>query len=264
MTQGGLILSFDRWAMKGIVLVVALALLVALLAACGSDSGGGKTPAAGDTPSSGNTPASGQTPTDGNGGGGDSGLSDLERLASQAAEEFTGKITYGITTEVGGQTTEQEWTLAQPPPDSRFEIVSNEGGQESRTIVIQTAEKSYVCTSAGGSEVCLESDQTDQYTSLFDQIFAVPQSIAGGIGNVGLVDESEREIGGVNANCFSVDTAALGGGASELCFSDEGIMLFLRSESAGTGFTFEAKSASTDVSDADFEPPYEILEIPTG
>ena len=244
--------------MKGIVLVAALALLVALLAACKSDSKDG------ETPTSDVTPEATDTPDNGGGGDGDGGLQDLERLASEAAGEFTGKITYGITTEAGGQTTEQEWTLAQRPPDSRFEIVSNEGGQESRTIVIQTAEKSYVCTSAGGSEVCLKSDQTDQYTSLFDEIFAVPQSIAGGIGNVGLVDESEREIGGVNANCFSVDTAALGGGASELCFSDEGILLLLRSVAGGTSFTFEAKSASTDVSDADFEPPYEVITIPTG
>jgi len=247
--------------MKGIVLVAALALLVALLAACGSDSGGGKTPAAGDTPSSGNTPASGQTPTDGNGGGGDGGLSDLERLASQAAEEFTGKITYGITTEAGGQTTEQEWTLAQRPPDSRFEIVSNEGGQESRTIVIQTAEKSYVCTSAGGNEVCLESDQTDQYTGLFDPIFDAPQSIVQDIDTLGLGDQSERDIAGLHANCFSY---SLAGAESETCFSDEGLMLYLHTGSAGSSFTYEAKSASTDVSDADFEPPYEIIEIPTG
>ncbi len=251
-------MSFGRWGMKGLVLVAALALLVALLAACKSDSKGGK------TPTSDETPTASETPDDGGDGGGDGGLQDLERLASEAAGDFTGKITYGITTEAGGQTTEQEWTLAQRPPDSRFEIVSNEGGQESRTIVIQTAEKSYVCTSAGGSEVCLESDQTDQYTSLFDQIFSVPQSIASGIGDVGLVDESAREIGGVDANCFSVDTAALGGGASEICFSDEGLLLYLRGESAGSSFTYEAKSASTDVSDADFEPPYEIIEIPTG
>jgi hypothetical protein len=246
--------------MKGIVLVAALALLVALLAACGSDSGGGKTPKAGETP------ASDKTPTDGgdgggDGNGGDSGLSDLERLASEAAGDFTGKITYGITTESGGQTTEQEWTLAQRPPDSRFEIVSNDGGQESRTIVIQTAEKSYVCTSGGGSEVCLVSDQTDQYTGLFDPIFSAPQSIVQDIDTLGLGDQSERDIAGLHANCFSY---SLAGAESETCFSDEGLMLYLRTGSAGNSFTYEAKSASTDVSDSDFEPPYEVIEIPTG
>jgi len=252
-------LRFGLWGMKGLVLVAALALLLALLAACKSDSKDGK------TPTSNKTPASRETPTvsgGGDGGGdGDGGVQDLERLASQAAEEFTGKITFGITTEVGGQTTEQEWTLAQRPPDSRFEIVSNEGGQESRTIVIQTAEKSYVCTSAGGSEVCLESDQTDQYTGLFDPIFDAPKSILQDIDTLGLADQSERDIAGVHANCFSY---SLAGAESETCFSDEGLMLYLRGESAGSSYTYEAKSASTDVTDADFEPPYEVVTIPTG
>jgi len=255
-------LSFGRWSMKGFVLVAAAALLVALLAACGSDSGGGKTPKAGETPSSGNTPASDQTPADGGGdGNGDTGVKELERLASEAAGDFTGKITYGITTEAGGQTTEQEWTLAQRPPDSRFEIVSNEGGQESRTIVIQTAEKSYVCTSAGGSEACLASDQTDQYTGLFDPIFNAPESIVQDIDTLGLGDQSERDIAGMHANCFSY---SLAGAEWETCFSDEGLMLYLKSGAAGSSFTYEAKSASTDVTDADFEPPYPVTEIPTG
>jgi hypothetical protein len=248
--------------MKGIVLVATLALLVALLAACKSDSkdGGDKTPSAEETPASGETPTDGGDGGDG-GNGGDSGLSDLERLASEAAGDFTGKITYQITTESGGQTTEQEWTLAQRPPDSRFEIVSNEGGQESRTIVIQTAEKSYVCTSAGGSEICFASDQTEQYTGLFDPIFDAPQSIVQDIDNLGLGDQSERDIAGVHANCFSY---SLAGAESETCFSDEGLMLYLRTGSAGNSFTYEAKSASTDVTDADFEPPYPVTDIPTG
>ena len=65
----------------------------------------------------------------------------------------------------------------------------------------------------------------------------------------------------MHANCF---TYSLAGAESETCFSDEGLLLYLRSESAGSSFTYEAKSASTDVTDADFEPPYEITQVPTG
>ena len=254
-------MSFGRWGMKGLVLVAALALLVALLAACKSDSKGGKTPTSDETPAASETPDDGGNGDD---GGGDEGLQGLADLASQAAEGVTANVTYQYTSETNGQTIEAEWVMVQRPPDSRFEIVSSDGGQESRTIVIQTEDKSYVCVSAGGSESCFESDQTQSYTAGFAPLFEIPQTIAGGIGDVGLVDKSEREIGGVPANCFSVDTAVLGGGASELCFSDEGILLLLRSEAGGTSFTFEAKSVSTDVTDADFEPPYEIIEIPTG
>ena len=246
-----------RWVIRALALIAVVTISVALVAGCSSNDKKKDE----KTPTSGETPEASQTPSDGGDGGGGQGLQELERLASEAAGDFTGKLTYGITTEAGGQTTEQEWTLAQRPPDSRFEIVSNEGGQESRSIVIQTAEKSYVCTSAGGNEVCFESDQTDQYTGLFDPIFDAPQSIVQDIDTLGLGDQSERDIAGLHANCFSY---SLAGAESETCFSDEGLMLYLHTGSAGSSFTYEAKSASTDVSDADFEPPYEIIEIPTG
>ena len=246
--------------MKGLVLVAALVLLVAFLAACKSDSKGGKTPTSDVTPEATDTP---DNSGDGGGGDGDEGLQDLADLASQAAEGVTANVTYQYTSEAGGQTAEQEWVMVQRPPDSRFEIVSTEGGLESRVIVIQTVEKSYICTSAGGSESCYESDQAASYTAGFAPLFDIPQTIAGDISGLGAVDKSEREIAGVHANCFSADAVVLGG-ASEFCFSDEGILLLLRSEAGGTSFTFEAKSVSTDVTDADFEPPYAIIEIPTG
>ena len=83
------------------------------------------------------------------------------------------------------------------------------------------------------------------------------QTVANDISGLGAVDKSEREIAGVHANCFSADAAVLGG-ATEFCFSDEGLVLFRKYGAAGSSFTWEAKSASTDVSDADFELPYEI------
>ena len=249
--------------MKGFVMVAALALLVALLAACGSDSKDGK------TPTSNKTPASSATPSDGGGDGGgdgDGGVKDLADLASKAAEGMTAKLTYAYTTESNGQTTEVEWTIVQRPPhDSRFEIVDTTGGTESRTIVISTADKSYICISAGSSENCLEStsDETSAQTAPFAPLFELPQAVAGDISGLGAVDKSEREIAGMHANCFSADAAVLGG-ASEFCFSDEGLVLYRKYEAAGSSLTWEAKSASTDVSDADFEPHYDIIDIPTG
>ena len=251
-------LSIKHW--MSLALVVALAALLLLAVACKSDSKDGKTPTSNETPEATDTPDNGG---DGGGGGGDGGLQDLSDLASQAAEGVTANVTYQYTSETNGQTIEAEWVMVQRPPDSRFEIVSTEGGEESRTIVIGTADKSYICTSAGGSGSCYESDQTQSYTAGFAPLFDIPQAIAGDIGGLGAVDKSEREIAGVHANCFSADAAVLGG-ASEFCFSDGGILLFLKSEAGGSSFTFEAKSASTDVSDADFEPPYEIIELPTG
>jgi outer membrane lipoprotein-sorting protein len=247
--------------------VALLALMLAFVAGCKSskkDSGGEKTPAAAESPSADKTPTDGGD--GGDGGGGDGDLQDLEQLASEAASGVTAKVTYKYTSEAGGQTTESEWTVAQRPPDSRYEIVSSEGGAETRTIVIVTPDNSYICISGGGSETCLKSktDETQAQTAPFAPLFDVPRTIAEDISGVGAVDKSERDIGGVHATCFSADTAALGGGASEVCFSDEGILLYLKSEAGGSSFTIEATAASTDVTDADFEPPYEVIELPSG
>jgi len=243
--------------MRALALIAVLTLSVALVAGCKSSDKkkDDKTPTGADTP------AAGQTPSDGGGDG--AALADLEDLASAAAEGATGKVTYKYSTEAGGPSSEGEWTLVQRPPDSRFEIVSTVDGTESRVIVIQTEDKSYVCTSASGSETCLASDQTEGYTAGFSPLFDVPQGIVEGVGNA-TVDKSEREIAGVNASCFKTDTTLLGGAASEVCFSDNGILLLLRGGSAGSSYTFEATSVSTDVSDSDFEPPYEVIDIPTG
>jgi len=251
-------LSLSRWVLRGLTLVAVLALMLALVAACKSskksDDGGGKTPAAEQSPSSNETP-------DGDGDG--EGLQDLKRLASEAAGGAKGKVTYEYSFEGGGQSAQAEWTLVQrPPDDTRYEIATTEGGEESRTIVIQTVANSYLCTLAGGAGTCFESDQTASYTSGFAPLFDIPQQLVTDINDIGVTDKSERKIGGVRANCFSVDTTAFGGGASEVCFSDEGMMLLLKGQAGGTSFTFEATSATTDVSDADFEPPYEVLELP--
>ena len=253
-------MSFGRWGMKGLVVVAALALLVALLAACGSDSKDGKTPTSNKTPTSSATPSDGG----GDGGGdGDGGVKDLADLASMAAEGMTAKLTYAYTTESNGQTTEVEWTIVQRPPhDSRFEIVDTTGGTESRTIVISTADKSYSCSSIIGS--CFDiTDETQDQTAAFGDFLGFAQTVSDDISGLGAVDKSEREIAGMHANCFSADAAVLGG-ASEFCFSDEGLVLYRKYEAAGSSLTWEAKSASTDVSDADFEPPYDIIDIPTG
>ena len=81
---------------------------------------------------------------------------------------------------------------------------------------------------------------------------------------IDIVDTSHRSIAGVDATCFTVSGALVdvGEGEGEVCFSDGGLLLYMRGESAGSSILFEATSESTDVTDADFEPPFEILEPP--
>lgn len=218
--------------LRGFVVLLAVSLLV-LLAAC---SGGG---------------------------GDDEALRDLETLASEAAEGVVAKVTYKVTIGADGQGFEQEWVVVQRPPDSRFELSSAEGIQF-RTIIIHSGGKSYLCFSSGSEESCLETsvESTGAQTAAFDPIFDISRKLAEEVEDVDIIDRSQRQIAGVDASCFKVRSALPELGDGEVCFSAEGILLLLRSELDNAGSTVEATSVSTDVTDEDFELPYEPFELP--
>ena len=253
----------DRFAaLRGFAVLLAAALLFALLAAaCNGDDDKDKTPAAGETPAADETPTA-DGDEDGDGAGGE-GLSDLEALAAEAQGAIA-KVTYRVTMDVAGVSTEQEWVLVQRPPDSRFEIAYEEGGEEFRTIIITTGGTSYLCTSAAGQKSCLatEAEAAEAGAAPLDLLSDIPQELAEDAEDVDLGDTSQRSIAGVDATCFTVESGLADLGEGEVCFSDEGLLLYLRSEYAGASSVFEATSVSTDVTDADFEPPYEIIELP--
>lgn len=208
---------------------------------------------------------------DGDGGGdgdgdGDGDLGDLASLAGEATDGVTAKVTYKVTTKVGGETTEAEWVIVQRPPDSRIEMSSMEGGQQFTTIIITSGDKSYLCTSSGGEGSCLETDvdAADAQTAPLASLFNVPEALADTAGDVDIAETSQRRIAGVDATCFTIAGGLDDIGESEVCFSDDGLLLFSRSETGDDSFLFEATSASTDVTDKDFEPPFPVtdFEIP--
>ncbi len=223
-----------------------------------------------------------------NGGGGDGGdegdvddvddvddvaaLQDLRALAGRAAAGLTARVTYDVTSEADGETFEVEWVVVRRPPDSRVEFSSTGGAEATRVIIISASGNTYLCTSAGGEEICLitGTEAVEGQTVPLSALFDLPQQIAEDVSAVVIVDRSEREIAGLDATCFEVDSELAGLGKGEVCFSDEGLLLFLEGEVDGASSTFEATSVSTDVTDADFEPPYEVqafeppdFEIPT-
>ncbi len=251
--------------LKFFAVLLAVGLLAFAAVACNGGGNGDETPQAGETPAVG----------DGDGGDSDSGesdtgdsdtgaLDDLESLAAAAAEGVIAKVTYRITTEGGGETFEGEWVLVQRPPDSRIEISGTGGGEEFRTIIINAGGSSYLCFAAGGEESCLATgeEEAGAEAAPLDLLFDIPSEIADGVEGVDIGDTSQRTIAGVHATCFTVSSTLASLGEGEICFSDGGLLLYLQSEVDGSSSTFEATSVSTDVTDADFEPPYDILELP--
>lgn len=232
--------GMSRSLSVGLAVLLAVALLT-LAVAC--DGGGGKTPQAEDTP----------------GADGDArALSDLAALADGAGEDRVGRVVYAVMTVTDGVTFEGEWVIVQRPPDSRFEFTGIEDGVESRTIIINAGDKSYLCVSSGGQEICFETEESEADTSPIDPIFGVLREIAEGIGSVDLIHRSQRSIAGANATCFAVSSTLASLGEGEICFSQDGLLLYLQSRVDGARSTFEATSASLRVTDEDFEPPYDI------
>ena len=233
--------------LKLFAVVLAVGLLAFAAVACNGGGNGDETPQAGDEDGEDST-----------------GLQDLRALASRASGEVIYKVTYQITTEAGGEVIESERVLVQRPPDSRIEIVRTVEGVEFSTIIISAGGESYLCASSGGEGACLMVDigETEAQTAHLAPLFDVPRELTEQAEGVDLLNSSERGIGGVDATCFTVSSDISGLGDGEVCFSEEGLLLLLRSDTNGDSLTFEATSVSTDVTDADFELPYDILELP--
>ncbi len=243
--------------LKFFAVLLAVGLLAFAVVACNGGGNGDETPQAGETSVVGDG--------DGDGGDGDGeGLSDLGSLAAAAAEGVIAKVTYRITTEGGGETFEGEWVVVQRPPDSRIEISSTEGGEEVRIIIINAGGKSYLCFVVVGEGSCLVTaeEEAEAQAASLDLLFDIPREIAEGAEGVDIGDTSQRSIAGLDAICFTIGGGLAELGEGEICFSDRGLLLYLQSEVDGSSSTFEATSVSTDVTDADFEPPYDILELP--
>jgi hypothetical protein len=232
----------------------------ALLVACNGGDGddddgdGGEGPAATE-------PADGGDDV-GNGGddGGDAS-GELSDLAGQWATKEA-KISYDFTSSSGGTESGGTFTLYWKPPDSWRLDITVDG---EATAIISTAGASYICTDAGGQGQCLETPATQipvPFLGSFLDADAYESLVAGTFAGVE-VDRSEETIAGQDAQCYTASGAVEGEEREgQFCFSSDGVPVRMSVGATGSEFTMEATSVETSVADADFEPPYDILQIP--
>ncbi len=210
-------------------------------------------------------------------GVGEGGFQELKALADSATEGATAKVTYTVTTAIDDDVTESEQVVAQRPPDSRMEMSVAADGEGSRSVVINRGDTMYVCLARGSDASCLDfQPSTDSAQEALAQaylhvpvedpsnieLFDKPQQLVESARDIPLLDTSQRRIAGLDATCFMEETA---NAETELCFSGGGLTLYWRYSEVspdGTTRVFEATavSVSTDLTDADFEPPFEIVE----
>lgn len=261
--------------------------LLALAAACSSsddngddgDDGGPTTTA---DANGGNGNGDDGADGDGNGDGGDNGdadggdsdgdgnsLADRLRELSDDYEAIEAKVVYDFASTGSGENEDfnTEMTLvSRPPNDSRIEFSTDEG----TIITITTSDATYSCIGGTGEDFCFElptDDSGSDTLPFFGDFTDVDEirDVADDEADVE-IDEFDDKIAGEDANCFRA-TGDIDGddGEAVWCFTDDGILL-LASFSGITGgeegtFQMRAKSFDRDVSDSDFEPPYDILDF---
>lgn len=233
-----------------ILVLSAIALLGLVAAACTSDDDGGDDGGSGDP-----------IATMGDDGDGDS----LANLAAFGGEydAFTGKVTYDTTNFLGNESGFSSMTIYQKGGSSRFDISSADG----EIIFISTPDATYSCA----ENQCIKFSADDETASASVDAFAgffSADAITAGIDEIpdGVdFDVTSETIAGLDATCFrysgDLDSTQAGDEGGEFCFSQGGLLLRLAFEGADESISFEATSASEDVSDSDFEPPYEVTDL---
>jgi hypothetical protein len=261
---------------------LALLTLFAVAAACSSgddngdgDSDGDSTPTATASPD-GDGDGDGNGDGNGDGDGGDS--DDLSAILSDLGADFansSGKVTYDFAASDGGtdstDLTDGEMTLYWRPPDWRMDMdISDPVDGEIQSTFIVTEDASYICSAADSDGFCFSSDLIGDsdipipFLGFLTEPEGVSDIIALELADADVdIEESSETIAGVSADCFSVSGTVDDETAdAEYCFSDNGLLLriaFSGDDASGT-FSLEATD-SGDVSDSDFEPPYDVTDL---
>ena len=208
---------------------------------------------------------------------GEDPLQELNALADRATEGATAKVTYTVTTSIDDEMSESEQIVAQRPPHSRLEVSVPGDALWTRSVVINDGDKLFVCLGNRSEGSCLGVEpsiasaqealaQATLHVSVEDplsiDLFAKLRQAAESTDDTVPLHSSQRQIAGLDTTCFMQEIPNL---ETELCFSDQGLTLYWRySEVTADGamhvFEATATSVSTDVTDEDFEPPYEITE----
>lgn len=264
-------MSRTRW----MALAALLTAGVAAFAACGGGSGnngsgsGTRTPAAQQTTSGGGASTAEAEPTKkSNSGGGGGSSSELQDLADKFAKS-TFRASYEISGgDLEGITNGQIAIYKDGKDKLRFDIKGEQDGQAFEASFIETPTDSYLCLSGEAAAslgeligvdtsqgVCTKStpdDPTNPVGSLIGDFTDIAQ------GNVELQGKEKKTVAGEDGTCYTVldkDTNE----TNVACFNDDGALLSIESGSSGT---LTATSVEGSVSGSDFEPPYEVKDIP--
>jgi hypothetical protein len=151
----------------------------------------------------------------------------------------------------------------------RFDATVTQDGQQLKVSFIQTDALSVLCLKDAGAlgallglqpgeGACLKNDTSDSSNPLGDlsSLFSDVENA-----DATAVATSTRNIAGKDTTCFqSTDSST--GNTTTACFTDDGVLMYSKQE-GDSPVELEATDVSGSVSSSDFDPPYEVRELPT-
>ncbi len=254
------------------ILTATVALTFAA-AACGggSKSSSTATPGAAQPSSqSGATSSAGATAT--SAGGGSGGGSDEVKAVTKKFADATFKGTYKLTAApsvTGGGALEngQMVLYKQGGNRFRFDVTAVQDGKDLQIIFIETDSVSVFCLKdagdfgavfgvTAGQGLCFNSNTGGQNpVGSISQTFSDLENA-----DVTVLEKSKRNIAGKDGTCFRAKDNKTAQISTE-CFASDGAILYAKTEGDDTS-EIEATDISGSVKDSDFNPPYEVKDVP--
>lgn len=168
----------------------------------------------------------------------------------------TFNVTYDLESDDPDQDMVGDWTWIQDNDGSRtrFEIES----EGETVIMITTEDQSIVC--AEGACFDAAGAMGGAIPNIGDVFNEGIEDVQADASTATVTQVDGREIAGTDTECVEFEDEAEG--VSGLaCYADGGIPLLIESETPEGNFRMEATEFSTDVSDEDFEPPFEVMSL---
>jgi len=151
----------------------------------------------------------------------------------------------------------------------RFDITGTQDGKPVSLVVIDKDGVTVFCLKdagdlgqvlgvGAGEGACFKTDASDPTSN---PAASLSQSLSDfENGNVTVISKNTRSISGRDATCFVTKSPDVKNN-EEVCFSSDGVVLY--SKSGDDGAEIEATDVSGSVSDADFDAPYGVHDLPT-
>lgn len=160
---------------------------------------------------------------------------------------------FNVVYQVTGQGMDGEWHWVQDGDGGRMRLEMSQAGQP--LVLITTPEDTLMCMEGS----CLSMGALDESLPDLGDLIEESNNAASG----GTVEPAgSREIAGASTECYDFTDDA--GNSGSTCITEDGVPLFLETQSAEGSVTLEATSYSSDVSDADFEAPFPVQSLPGG